>query len=219
MTPCPFCGRSELVFWKGSMGREPLCVVACLNCGTSGPTKVSEQQAIEAWNQRSPEMHRSAPRERAAEKINLEKLSVQNEMILLELRRKSYPQYERQTLTTPLRFDGLYKSEKYLDAGDGRLYWNYLRFFRSGAVLGICMTGETQECMRWLQMRNESGDLSRGRYQLIGSTIRFSTINSYGTVNYRGLIRNKALELEYHSQTNGNCGIIDFHFGAPSPGS
>ena len=160
-------------------------------------------------------MHRSAPRKRADEKVNPDKISVQNEMILLELRRKSYPQYERQPLATPLRLDGLYKSEKYLDAGDGRLYWNYLRFFRTGAVLGICMTGEAQECMHWLQKTNESGDLSRGRYQVIGSTIRFSTVNSSGTVNYKGLVRNKTLELEYHSQTNGSRGIIDFLFVTP----
>jgi hypothetical protein len=190
-------------------------MVACVNCSTSGPTKASEKQAIAAWNQRNLEMHRSAPRERADEEVNRAKISIHNEMILLELRRKSYPQYERLPLTTPLRLDGLYKSEKYLDAGDGRLYWNYLRFFRTGAVLGICMTGQAQECMRWLQKTNESGDLSRGRYQVIGSTIRFSTVNSTGTVNYRGLVRNKALELEYHSQTNGSHGIIDFHFVTP----
>jgi hypothetical protein len=190
-------------------------MVACVNCSTSGPTKASEPQAVAAWNQRNLEMHRSAPRERADEKINKEKLSVHNEMVLMELRRKSYPQYERQPLTTPLRFEGVYKSQKYLETGDGRLYWNYLRFFRGGAVLGICMAGEARECMHWLQVTNESGDLSRGRYQVTGSTIRFSTINAHGTVNYRGLIRNEALELEYHSQTNGNRGIIDFHFFTP----
>jgi len=214
MMPCPFCGGSDLVFWKGSIGRDPLCVVACVHCSTNGPTRASESQAIAAWNQRSVEAQRTATRQRPAEKINLEKISIQNEMLVLERRRKSYAQYERQTLATPLRFDGIYKSAKYLDAGDGRQYWNYLQFFRGGLVLGICMAAEARDCMRWLEKRHESGDLSRGRYQIIGSTIRFTTYNSSATVHYRGLVCNQALELEYHSQKNGNFGIIDFLFVA-----
>jgi len=196
------------------MGRDPLCMVACMNCSTSGPTASSESEAVAAWNQRSTAAQHTAPRQRPAEKINLEKISIQNEMLILERRRKSYAQYERQSLTAPLRFDGLYKSAKYLDAGDGRQYWNYLQFFRGGLVLGICMAGEALECMHWLEKRHESSDLSRGRYQIIGSTIRFSTYNSSATVHYRGLVRNEALELEYHSQKNGNFGIIDFLFVA-----
>jgi hypothetical protein len=140
------------------MGRDPLCVVACVQCSTNGPTKASESQAIEAWNQRSAEAQRTAARQRPGEKIDLEKISIQNEMLVLERRRKSYAQYERQTLTTPLRFDGLYKSAKHLDAGDGRQYWNYLQFFRGGLVLGICMAGDARECMRWRSLPRPISD-------------------------------------------------------------
>jgi Lar family restriction alleviation protein len=211
--PCPFCGSRDQVIWKGAIGKNSLCMVACVNCGMSGPTKSTERQCLEVWNLR---LSLDAPRDMAEDvangKIELEKIAVQNEMILLELRRKAFAQFERETLTTPLRFDGLYQSEKYLDTGDGRLYWNYLRFYRSGTVLGVCMTGGPRECLQWLQPRNESGDLSRGRYQIVGSTIRFTTVNSHGTVNYQGIIKAKLLELEYHSKTNGNRGILDFRF-------
>ena len=74
------------------------------------------------------------------------------------------------------------------------------------------MAARPDACIHLLSRRNESGDLFRGQYKILGGTIRFSTVNSFGTLNYRGVIRDQWLELEYESQTTGARGIIDFHF-------
>jgi uncharacterized protein YbaR (Trm112 family) len=57
---CPFCKhQSELfVFWRYLRKRKPvkLYYVGCPVCGAYGPTALTEEEAISAWNER-PDTH------------------------------------------------------------------------------------------------------------------------------------------------------------------
>jgi Lar family restriction alleviation protein len=43
---CPFCGSTNRQFDES--------YVACLDCGTIGPTAYTSQDSIKAWNTRTP---------------------------------------------------------------------------------------------------------------------------------------------------------------------
>ena len=213
MLPCPFCGSDDLIFWKNASENRHHYMVACERCNTSGPPMPRGEEAVEAWNHRTAFEARGTASDKGLDGISsLNPGSRQNDTIRLEARHRSFAEMEREKLTPPLRFDGIYQSDKIVGTVDGRTYWKYLRFYRNGTVLGCCMAAGPDACVYLLSRRNESGDLFRGRYKILGGTIRFSTVNSFGTLNYRGVIRDPWLELEYESQTTGARGIIDFHF-------
>jgi len=213
MLPCPFCGSDDLIFWRNASEKQSRYMVACERCNTSGPPKPRGEEAVEAWNHRTASDARDAASEMGSDgKSGLKPDSRQNDLLLLEARRRSFAEKKREKLTPPLRFDGIYQSEEDVGTVDGRTYWKYLRFYRNGTVLGCCMAAGPDACIHLLNRRNESGDLFRGQYKILGSTIRFSTVNSFGTLDYQGVIRNQRIELEYESRSTGAQGIIDFHF-------
>jgi len=213
MRPCPFCGSNDLIVWKSTGGGLQQTVVACVCCNATGPAAANDQEARHAWDQRTggcgPDLGAGG---QAETEFSRREAADPGESLLLALRRKAFAEKEREKLVFPLRFDGLYRSGKNLVAGDGRVYWKYLRFYRSGTVLGCCIAAGPEKCIQWLSRKNESGDLFRGRYTILGSTISFSNISSFGTIDYRGVIGDQVLELEYAGQCGGACGIIDFRF-------
>lgn len=54
MTPCPFCGNTEIGvgYNDKELGRSKWRAV-CYNCGAHGPYENTSQEAMEAWNHRT----------------------------------------------------------------------------------------------------------------------------------------------------------------------
>jgi hypothetical protein len=105
---------------------------------------------------------------------------------------------------TALLFDGLYRAEH----GD---YSSYLRFYADGVVLEVGSTGSPTDVGRWLG--RDRDDLSRGRYTLDGSTVRFAATSAAGTVDYEGdVVGSGRLELRSYSHINGHRGHDEFSF-------
>ena len=63
LKPCPFCDDFEYDLWlSNTSGNGPTEYnVACLNCGSAGPTARSEAEAIAAWNRRAYEPELTTP--------------------------------------------------------------------------------------------------------------------------------------------------------------
>lgn len=51
LKPCPFCKEQERLFVQRSIGDAYWG--KCLECGAEGPIAKTEQEAINAWNQRA----------------------------------------------------------------------------------------------------------------------------------------------------------------------
>lgn len=51
LKPCPFCGSSEIALQQ-EYGHLPMFFVGCDNCGASASYTETEEEAIEAWNER-----------------------------------------------------------------------------------------------------------------------------------------------------------------------
>ena len=54
LKPCPFCGGLQIelissINWDG----EPIFYIHCDGCGCSGPTTLTIDSAIAAWNRRA----------------------------------------------------------------------------------------------------------------------------------------------------------------------
>lgn len=49
LKPCPFCGSKDIHMIPGD--RTYLC--ACFGCCATSAPRITEQQAIDAWNRRS----------------------------------------------------------------------------------------------------------------------------------------------------------------------
>lgn len=59
--PCPFCGDTWIMVqndWDNpqaaKLSTTRLCYLACVHCKAYGPDMPTRQQAIEAWNRRTP---------------------------------------------------------------------------------------------------------------------------------------------------------------------
>ena len=51
VTPCPFCGNTYIRVQNGENCAWVVCVGS--GCGAKGPIAVSEQAAVDAWNERA----------------------------------------------------------------------------------------------------------------------------------------------------------------------
>lgn len=52
LKPCPFCGSSNVEACFADEYGDIFTVICCA-CGSCGAVKITEQEAIEAWNKRS----------------------------------------------------------------------------------------------------------------------------------------------------------------------
>ena len=104
-----------------------------------------------------------------------------------------------------LHHDGLYKYE----STDNFVY--YLRFFDDGTVLSTSFSlGEIEDGEAWQYLskdnstNSESYDeaVSRGDYSLSGSTVKFTTANTSGTVDYTGQIDGDEIRCDVYSHIN-----------------
>lgn len=51
-SPCPFCGKYQLMTWHVGHFTKPW-VVECYQCGAQGPHGYDEEEAIELWDKRA----------------------------------------------------------------------------------------------------------------------------------------------------------------------
>ncbi|MGI0148700.1 MAG: Lar family restriction alleviation protein [Thermoplasmata archaeon] len=49
--PCPFCGEEDCFSLEYLEG-EPIFYLMCLDCGTTGPSASSEEEAYKLWDKR-----------------------------------------------------------------------------------------------------------------------------------------------------------------------
>jgi hypothetical protein len=103
---------------------------------------------------------------------------------------------------SPLRYDGVYAVKASTETC-------YLRFYTDGTVVDACST-EPPAAM--LLLNRNWRDVSRGRFQLNGRHIIFSTINPAGIVEYSGTAAHDRLFLRYHSRINNREGTHTFTF-------
>lgn len=51
---CPFCGKEDGLYVESDQdGYVLFYYIHCMNCDTKGPSEITKQQAIDAWNKRS----------------------------------------------------------------------------------------------------------------------------------------------------------------------
>jgi hypothetical protein len=103
---------------------------------------------------------------------------------------------------SPLRYDGIYSVKTSTETC-------YLRFYTDGTVVDSCST-DPPEVM--LSLNRNWRDVSRGRFQLNGQHIIFSTNNPAGIVDYSGAAAYDRLFLHYHSRINNREGTSTFTF-------
>ncbi|MBQ6664146.1 MAG: Lar family restriction alleviation protein [Synergistaceae bacterium] len=56
LKPCPYCGSTQVDFFASFGDKDTnqnYMNIECLSCGAQGPTKLGEEQAIKAWNNRA----------------------------------------------------------------------------------------------------------------------------------------------------------------------
>ncbi len=103
-----------------------------------------------------------------------------------------------------IRVDGVYQSKKNGDT------FEYLRFYPDGSVITVSSTGTAADIAKWF---NKSGkDLSKGNYTLTGQHLKFSSTDSYGTVDYDGDIKGDVILLKTYSHINGYHGSDEYLF-------
>jgi len=110
-----------------------------------------------------------------------------------------------------VRVGGVYQSEP---LGEG--LWMYLLFQADGVVRGAGSSGTPAQVLRWLP----AGE-NKGTYKITGSSIRFSTTSTQGTVDYEGTIEpSDRLTLNSISHINGARSRMQFQYGGfTAPGA
>ena len=106
-----------------------------------------------------------------------------------------------------LQFDGVYQSEK---EGD---YWHYARFYKDHTVITVSSTGKPKEIFHWFKKENIiNKNLSNGLYSINNSRLVFSSTDTYGTVDYEGMIQEDTLILNWYSHINFHRGNGKYNF-------
>jgi hypothetical protein len=106
--------------------------------------------------------------------------------------------------TPAVRVDGVYQSKK-----DGSSY-EYLHFFADGSVITVSSEGTPTDIAKWFI--KDSPSVSKGKYILTGQHIKFSSTDSYGSVDYDGDIKDDILYLKTFSHINNYRGSDEFKF-------
>lgn len=77
-------------------------------------------------------------------------------------------------------------------------YFQYLRFYSDGSVLGVSSPSSPAEVQSWFKAPYENS----GKYTITGSEIKFSLTSPRGTVDYDGVIEDTSLQLSTFSHIN-----------------
>jgi len=116
-----------------------------------------------------------------------------------------------------IHFDGIYQSPIKHGVASSRYSsgppdsWHYLRFYADGTVLTVSSTGNPSQVIRWFEKGNE--DISSGGYILKGTSLKFSSTSTMGTVDYEGVVRpDGSITLTSHSHINGHRGSDRYIF-------
>jgi hypothetical protein len=109
-----------------------------------------------------------------------------------------------------VRFDGIYQGETQSDSK------KFIRFYKNGTVLSVASTvdAEAHDVVKWLKIEKiETGNFSKGKYEINQKKIYFSTSAEEGTVIYSGEISdNTILNLRVKSLINGSESFQTFYF-------
>lgn len=102
--------------------------------------------------------------------------------------------------------NGIYMSEKIED------YNCYLRFYDDKTVIGVTSTGTPAQISSWFT--KDGKDMNAGMYSMENDSIFFTLTNSYGSVDYSGLIHagDTVLTMQTFSHINGNKSNHQFSF-------
>ncbi len=92
----------------------------------------------------------------------------------------------------PILFDGLYRAKE-------KGPFNYLRFYSDGTVLAASLTGNPQDIIRWFDKDNI---FAKGYYQISGTHVKFSIMDSYSKFDYEGVITRKKIRLTVNNHLN-----------------
>lgn len=101
--------------------------------------------------------------------------------------------------------EGLWQSERIDD------YWEYLRFYSDGTVIEVGSPGTPAEVTKWFRRPFDGW----GKYEIQGSTVRFSIGADDDRVDYRGELQGSTLTLDSLSHINGHQGRDSYHKVAP----
>src|SRR5260221_13318679 len=110
-----------------------------------------------------------------------------------------------QNKITRVRYEGVYvcsvEPDTSEDADTTESYWEYLRFYPDGQVISVASSGSSSDIQEWFNLSHNL--VSKGQYKVTEDKIYFRTKDSYGEVEYDGVIRDSILYLKCKSFING----------------
>lgn len=111
-----------------------------------------------------------------------------------------------------LLFDGLYETKCVVEEDDDEGSQSYLRFYPDGQVIsvGTDCEGTIDEMTDWFHIN--AGQVSKGKFIVTGTKVKFATTGPTGTVHYRGRITDTEIKLTWKSSINGEKGRDNYSF-------
>lgn len=97
--------------------------------------------------------------------------------------------------SSPVRFDGIYKSDLRTNKANGDQSISYLKFYNDGTVITVSSSGTPEQISKWFEKGHEG--VSDGRYTVQQNDISFTSTGNGISVEYSGKIANKEL-LQLH---------------------
>jgi hypothetical protein len=103
--------------------------------------------------------------------------------------------------SSPIRFDGVYRTDLVTGKVEAEKMYYYLKFYEDGSVISVTSTGTVEQVSKWFNKNHEM--VGKGKYDIDGETISFTTSSAAGELEYSGSIDSpKKLTLSLKSETN-----------------